>query len=228
MIYAQYHRPEVFHYDNNTTYSHRTGDGHFGMNRKLKRNLYIMFWMDLVTIIIHNIIWLWFFMELLLQYDQSSGIAGLVFSILEFVITIGNYFNLWFNPKIEYYSQQMVILHTFMECLVNLPMITILFIYWFGTGDKLLPSLYFALIVYSLYGVCKYIVFGMIWAQIKDINTERNWGLYICFHNGIWIILSLCFFVLESVFANLGVNIGSVLKCYHHYIHVCDLDLRIK
>ena len=208
-----YYYPKIHLFYNYSTENRKNAN--FVSDKVLERNFYIMLWTDLIAIIIHNIGWLCFGVQLFIEYGGGLGIAALCFSILESMIIIGGYLNLWLNPKIEYYTEGMNILHTIMEFFANLPMIIILFLYLFNTENALIPSFYVALAIYLLYGAYKCIFTTAIWSDRTELRLERDLGPFICFFTTIWMISMISLVVIGSVYTakDMKKTIGIILIC---------------
>eukprot|EP01084_Bolivina_argentea_P225390 380894_1 len=130
LIRSFYTVPKVLYYGNNKSSS----------NAKTKQDYYIMFWMDLIALLMHNAAYFLFSVQLCMTTDYYSmqfylSIFAFICCCVETVtIIIGYYF--LFTPKIEYYTQLMSKMHIVIEAGVNLPMIMIQIIYLLSIKDK--------------------------------------------------------------------------------------------
>eukprot|EP01084_Bolivina_argentea_P228512 385926_1 len=175
---------------------------HFGVNKQLKHGFYTMYLSDMIAVIIHNISWFCFALQLLLMEDSTNiGIVAMVFSIMECVIIVTGYLLMWYHPNIEYYTQAMILLHISMELCINLPMIIILFVYVFRTDKELIVSFYVSLCVYILYACYKCGVSDLYFGNKNMLYWESQYKNCVKFHFWICVLSMVCLLVIGFVYA---------------------------
>ena len=193
LVHQFYYIPRLYFYDN---YQTKTSFS----DENLRRNFWIMHWADLSAILLHNIGWLCFGIQLFMEHGGVIGRAALVFSIFESAIIFAGYVLLWCYDKIEYYTHGMMILHLAMEMLVNLPMIIILLVYYYMERRDFVGMFYFALATYLIYGLYKIVSIGIFWSLKNQINKEKCWVYWMAINAVIWMIQILSMIVIGSVF----------------------------
>ena len=194
------------------SYFENTVSGHlsmpvrsFGANKQLKRNYYIMFSMDLTVVILHNLAYYFFSIQLLLvkQMEIAAYIA-LSLTVLESLLIIMGYGLLFCHPRIKYYTYPMSIMQIMIELFVNFPLSLIQIIYLLfhieDNSHPLIPSFYLSITMYILHGLYRYFMNAIYWAEKNKLLLEDLYGNCICWHGIIWYFAMLSFFIIGIIF----------------------------
>ena len=92
-------------------------------------------------------------------------------------------------------------IHGSIELLVNVPMMIILFIYFFGIAkiEGMMPSFSIALVSCLLFGIYKLFVVGHIWSEINLISNEIYFWKSCWTHALIWSVMMIGLVVIGIV-----------------------------
>ena len=197
---------EISYFENKTSGHISMAPESFGADKELKKDYYIMFSIDLFMIIIHNLAYYFFSIQLLLlvQKMEIAAYLALTVTVLESLLIIIGYGLLFLHSKMKYYTYPMSMMQIMIELFVNFPVSLIQIIYLlFNIEDSshaLIPSFYVSITIYFFYGLYKYFINGIYWALRNKLLWEKCYVYCVFGHGLIWFLAMFSFIVIGIIF----------------------------